>query len=205
MRPPLLHAAYGQSLVEYAMITALVSVVCITGLNLLGNNTNNVLANLSAGVGGGTVLGGGGGGGGGSPVPMAVVPPVSNIPLDDLLASNPATPTETTGADGDLPSGGSATTGGDTGSNGSTISTGGGTGGSSTDDTSASEPTIIGDTSTTEAYPTLAVSLPSDGGSSGTGTPSPYTTEPDPLPLILPSTTPIGGGCACMSGASNLM
>ena len=40
----------GASLVEYALIVALVAVVAIGGLQLLGNNTNAALSNATASI-----------------------------------------------------------------------------------------------------------------------------------------------------------
>jgi pilus assembly protein Flp/PilA len=37
----------GQGLVEYALIIALVSIVCISALSMLGNKANNTLTNAS--------------------------------------------------------------------------------------------------------------------------------------------------------------
>jgi pilus assembly protein Flp/PilA len=48
----------GQGLVEYALIIALVAIVCIVALTLLGNRVSNTYTNIAG------PLGGGGGGGG---------------------------------------------------------------------------------------------------------------------------------------------
>jgi pilus assembly protein Flp/PilA len=40
----------GQALVEYALILALVAVVCIGALTLLGTNVNNILNQIAAAV-----------------------------------------------------------------------------------------------------------------------------------------------------------
>ena len=49
-----LHDEDGASLVEYALLLALIFVVCIAAITLLGNNTGNVLSRA-----GGSIVGGG--------------------------------------------------------------------------------------------------------------------------------------------------
>ena len=42
----------GASLVEYALLVALIAVVCILAITFLGRNTSNKLSNLGSAVGG---------------------------------------------------------------------------------------------------------------------------------------------------------
>ena len=44
---PMLNNDYGQGLVEYALIIALVSIVAMAALRTLGNSANNTLQNTS--------------------------------------------------------------------------------------------------------------------------------------------------------------
>ncbi len=45
---------WGASLVEYALLLALIAVVAIAGLTLLGGNASNKLSDVGGSIGGGT-------------------------------------------------------------------------------------------------------------------------------------------------------
>jgi len=44
----------GASLVEYALLVALIAVVCIAAVTLLGNNASTKLSNVGTAIGGGS-------------------------------------------------------------------------------------------------------------------------------------------------------